>query len=792
MPLTQDQKQRFYMAAKAKGIDDTSIQREIMRKDQELSVPAPQPQPEIAPEPGMTEKVGNAILGVGKQLLQPFVNTGKRVGAAGFEVARAGSAALGNKNAYTNQDTGETVANPFMSEEELATASKPITDKDSMIRKQVGDSAQIGAYAIPFGKGANFVTRATLPGMASGAMFEGGRELSQGEDLNAGKIVGSAAIGGATATAVYGAGKALRAIKNRAGSTEPTQPRVTADKADGEKALQEVSHELGGEKQAKRAAEDFLADNYIIPAKRAQKLKPYEVAKEILQDGYKDGGDFEALREAGNNITGDKGAATKIMREAVGGIEGEVNLAGKDGGNTVLTSVKNLLKTSHDIPKPVKDDVMLELTDMIGGLQTGSLPDKVNPFDAFELGRQLQKMAVASDAKSTYLTRNLQAEAIADIYRAAADELMTVVEKSALDQGSLAAAKTPELIAQLAEYSPRTAQKVLNAQTIAELRSAVRPWVRLNEMMDLTEAARQTAFSKVARGLTSPAADVGGAVAGMPGRLAGKGVDVVAGSKIARTVGNAVEDAGQAIKPGFQAAGNAAGAVVGGAEKTINNPMFSAAVVPNIAAAKGQEAAQPTETTPSFSGNAPMFDQGQSQPTPTLSGYQPEQLRQAYQEAVQNGWTQDAKTLKKMIDDDAAYAKTNTAKPVSAATARIQGQAKNGMRGIEEVRRMLQKDPSILAKSFLTKNLATRQYQNAAFRAAEGILRINTGAQVNKQEIEAYAKQLMPWFGDSREVALYKLKQLEQDYENLGNILNAQDTEYQAFQDPNQPVFYGQ
>jgi hypothetical protein len=43
MALSEDQKKRFYMAAKAKGLDDATIQQEIVRKDTELSATQPKP-----------------------------------------------------------------------------------------------------------------------------------------------------------------------------------------------------------------------------------------------------------------------------------------------------------------------------------------------------------------------------------------------------------------------------------------------------------------------------------------------------------------------------------------------------------------------------------------------------------------------------------------------------------------------------------------------------------------------------------------------------------------------------
>lgn len=144
-----------------------------------------------------------------KSIVQPFINTGKNIGGAGYELYRAGKSALGDQNAYVNQQTGKTVQNPFLNEEELTKVSQPLSlSKGSALRQQVGDSANIASYAVPFGKGANVATKALIPGAAVGALN------SATADASFSDVAKGAAGGALFAGAAYGAGKLVKKVPN--------------------------------------------------------------------------------------------------------------------------------------------------------------------------------------------------------------------------------------------------------------------------------------------------------------------------------------------------------------------------------------------------------------------------------------------------------------------------------------------------------------------------------------------------------------------------------------------------
>lgn len=145
------------------------------------------------------------LAGIARNMVQPFVKTGRNIAGGAFELGRAGLSALGNKNAYVNQETGSEVQNPFLNRQELESFNSgkgPGLDNlfanlftpGSGVQKQIQNSAGVASYAVPFGKGANVLTRAILPGAASGGLSA----FSQ-DDASTENVLGGAVTGGVTA-----------------------------------------------------------------------------------------------------------------------------------------------------------------------------------------------------------------------------------------------------------------------------------------------------------------------------------------------------------------------------------------------------------------------------------------------------------------------------------------------------------------------------------------------------------------------------------------------------------------
>lgn len=182
------------------------------------SMQAPQTQPTPQVEPSVlqgnlhSDKLlsGNDLFAnILNSVANPFVKTGKNIAGAGYEGARAIDSLLGNKNAYVNQQTGKVMEDPFLSQQDL---QKIDTNPAEYIGDQAKNSAAIASYAIPFGKGANLLTKAILPGAAVGA----GQSLpdaKNGED-----VVRNAITGGLTGGALEALGGVLGKLKGAAGA----------------------------------------------------------------------------------------------------------------------------------------------------------------------------------------------------------------------------------------------------------------------------------------------------------------------------------------------------------------------------------------------------------------------------------------------------------------------------------------------------------------------------------------------------------------------------------------------
>ncbi len=228
-----------------------------------LSQPAPVTQtPVVNPEEvvrkqPLTERIGTGVINLGKSLISPFVNTGKSIGGAAVETGRAVKTSQNTKEVdrliSASRDISaqlKTETNPirkqallersreisaqlegagqkatktseatniFLTPEELAAANKGISDPESLIRKQLGESLKVASWAVPFGKGANFLTKATLPGAIVGGMYQGG-EVVQGKAAPS-SIIGGAALGAGGATLLHGLTK-LPGIFKKAGTAE--------------------------------------------------------------------------------------------------------------------------------------------------------------------------------------------------------------------------------------------------------------------------------------------------------------------------------------------------------------------------------------------------------------------------------------------------------------------------------------------------------------------------------------------------------------------------------------------
>lgn len=108
-------------------------------------------------------------------------------------------------------------------------------------------------------------------------------------------------------------------------------------------------------------------------------------------------------------------------------------------------------------------------------------------------------------------------------------------------------------------------------------------------------------------------------------------------------------------------------------------------------------------------------------------------------------------------------------KKISATTEKNILLARSGIRALDEIEEILSKDPNKVLKSVIPGKLGARDYDSAAFRAVEGLLRARSGAAVPETEVRRYMRANLPSLGDSPEEIRFKLDAFRKDLEEVAN-----------------------
>lgn len=529
-------------------------------------------------------------------------------------------------------------------------------------------------------------------------------------------------------------------------------------------------------KQITREVNNHLVDSqFTIPSKRAAVIKPGEVIKELHADGFGGVKDLDELQNVSDQITGDKGLVTQVTRNAVNSIDGGISMP-NDASNPVVQAVRSELKTAYDIPKDMKPDLESEINNMLETTRDPYTPENLDPGKLYEVQRALEKKAVAADAKSTYLSKNLQSEAIADVYRSAADKVRDSIESAAKDQGVVKNTITPEVLAQAQEISPRLAQKLqaaANSGDIASVRTIAKPYARLNEMIGLTKANEFSAFNKMGNKLSGAGAELGGAVAGLPGKIVGSAADAITNGAIGRKIMGAAQNVGDmasSVKDTVGAFRNSAADLKNG----VQLPSIPSIPVPPAGTGAAMILNRDLSTSPTdqsgqintpdgggmtTGGQVNAVDGGgvstlaqndsqnqlpsiQSTPPKTLNPYgaNPEQLYAAYREASDAGDKANATQLRQLWEDEKQHQKDQAASDgrnlPARATVPIQ-LMKDSSTNLDELQNALDGKSADQNTPDMAKYVGTTNFIN---RVGQGNL--NPGAQAAQAYINKINKQV--------------------------------------------------
>lgn len=343
---------------------------------------------------------------------------------------------------------------------------------------------------------------------------------------------------------------------------------------------------------------------------------------------------------------------------------------------------------------------------------------------------------------------------------------------------------TTETLAAQAE-GQRTLAK-LARKTLKGISTKIKDSLRTQEELFTIEPILRSTMGKVAKGgtLTGPG--------GLTGTLAGLGVGGVSGGPagLATYAGigalrgrTAAELATKGVAAGTRAAGTQIPQAMG--------QIAQRGLPPLAGMAGGEREVQGVQGLPDIDRVVPqqraeepiLSSGGQWRWDPQANDWVPhqqegratrlteDQIAQMAIQAAQSGDPKEALAVVSALAELAGPAKEP--KQPTAAVQKVRIQAKSGLRGLDEVRSIYEKDPNILAKQTIPGQFASRKFDSALFKAVEAILRVRSGAAVPETEVRRYMNAFGPRFGDAPDVVKFKIDGLEQD---LLDMLGIQET----------------
>lgn len=267
------------------------------------------------------------------------------------------------------------------------------------------------------------------------------------------------------------------------------------------------------------AGEDIAARTFAraftVPSKLAARLKPVETSKELISHGV--GGSLTNMADTAAKVTGENGILTRTTREAVARIPGDIKV------DDFMPTVRNALTQGSMIESGQEKKILQAIFKMD---KPGILPNSMNPLDALDNVKGLEKIGYQFMNSSTKLSPNVANEQIGKVYLDAADAIKDSLEKAIGNKNILEGLKTPEMFMQLQQVSPKLAKQFSEAKTMADLRHIQAPFVRLGQMIGLTEDAAQSVGGGMATSLGSRGA--GGALGFAAGGPIGAGIGIAA------------------------------------------------------------------------------------------------------------------------------------------------------------------------------------------------------------------------------------------------------------------------
>lgn len=465
------------------------------------------------PNQGFVERVASTFT-------RPFERTFKTAGEAINTAFTPGmvKSALGFELTPEELESVSQFQPKFLTEEE-------IKDRGTILKEGAKTGAGISTLAIPTG---GTVKTALALGSAEGVLDA----FSRDEDLLMGGIAGAGGqlVAGVAIPGAFNAVKS-RLIREGIGSSAevPLKKGVKATVKNagtkGGAAVAEIS--IGPEKVIKNAGEDIagrgslrarlFANNFQIPTKRASDLLPVKTSQQMIDLGVV--GDFDDMARAINTTTGQNGAVSKYVRQMLRASDTPIPLSPINKqiddladdliavDPKIVSRIKSQLVKQVDDPLTTTNTLAIELIDDVLGKSPKQIAEDIEitgfipPEKAFDLVQQFESLGHQFKNSSTYLTKNVKNEQIGEIYIQSARQLEKIIAETIDDKAIIKSLDKTGSAAQLQQISDKLAKRFLNAKTFRELRNMQSPFVRLAQMIDLTEQAQFSAANKLGRNL---------------------------------------------------------------------------------------------------------------------------------------------------------------------------------------------------------------------------------------------------------------------------------------------------
>jgi len=595
-------------------------------------------------------------------------------------------------------------------------------------------TAGLASYAIPFGKGtkiatkginpllgllgktANLATNTLIPGAGVGALNSLSQENVTAQDVKSG------AVGGAIGAGLFKGGTELL-------------------KAGG-KGLAK----LGG-KLVNKATANFIQTSPAVFQKAAESgINVNDVFQKY----------FKATDKLENLIGKVGGKGEGKVAKLLGESEGIINKTIKNYGNDVVA-------TADDLIKPLIEQGQ-KLAKVPGNTQ------KVQQLSAF-----------IEDVKKLY-PQGTNAKQLLELKRIFDHQFGASVVDDA----------TGAVIRDAQKSIANTARGILK-NTFSTIKNALDNESELLTLRPILEKARATAETTALKqpgglGLLDLILGVGGSAMGSPA----VGLGLVAGKKALQspTALNAMGKTAQAV---------------GGAQLPSALSNILGKVMPQLAARTGSNLATgsvgvspeqeqvnavqdqqniPNQNTPPSTNNIPLaesIDISKLPPEKQAAAKMIQEAKAAAQGGAMGGVGEitpqqammaqmllSPKELTKFnnmykIQQDTAKA-SQTKAPSAASQTKIE-LGKSGLRALDQVEDILKKDPSKALKASIPGQLGARDYDSAAFRAVEGLLRSRSGAAVPETEVRRYMRANLPRIGDTKGDIKFKLESFRKDLE---------------------------